>query len=129
MSALDNALAHWGAEMPDWIDQLARACDFSSQNKVAIKLGRSSAWVSQVLRGKYSGDMMAAEDLVRGAFMAAEVTCPALGQVPLNECRGWQEKARKLANSNSLSVMMFRACNRCPLNAKRDFKEVRYERD
>jgi hypothetical protein len=107
------ALAHWGAPLPDWVAALARACDGSSQAKVAAKLGRSGALVSGVLRRKYPGDMGAVEELVRGHLLSETVNCPALGVLPLHECRAWRAKADAFQNTNSLRVRMYRACRFC----------------
>lgn len=112
----------WGATPPDWIIELAKACAASSQGKVADRLGRSAAVVSQVLRAKYPGDMRAVEELVRGLFLSATVDCPALGTLPTNECAAWRKKARAFAGANALRVQMFRACHRCPIFRKEDTK-------
>jgi hypothetical protein len=112
----------WGDAPPDWIMALAEACALSSQGKVAEKIGRSSAVVSQVLRAKYPGDMRGVEELVRGVFLSATVDCPALGRLPTNECSGWRRKARNFSGANALRVQMYRACQRCPINRKEDAK-------
>lgn len=113
-SALKTAIEHWGEPLPDWIEALARACVESSQNKVARRLGRSSALVSQVLRRKYTGDMEAVEELVRGAFLNATVLCPVKGQLPTDECSKWRDKAKNWSGANHEVVMMYRACKGCP---------------
>lgn len=115
---LEIARAHWGAPLPDWIEALARACTQSSQNKVALRLGRSAALVSNVLRRRYPGDMAAVEELVRGHLLSETVKCPSLGVLPLHECHDWRAKARAFQNTNSLRVRMWRACQMCPRNAK-----------
>jgi len=112
----------WGPAPPDWIVSLATACAESSQGKVAERLGRSAAVVSQVLRAKYPGDMRAVEELARGLFLSATVDCPALGNLPTNECAGWRKKARNFAGANALRVQMYRACHRCPLYRKEEGK-------
>lgn len=115
MSApVETARQHWGTELPDWVEVLAGACQRTSQTRVAALIDRSPAVVSQVLRRKYPGDMAALEDLVRGALMAGTVACPALGNLPSNECRGWMAKARSFGNTNALRVRMYRACRACP---------------
>ncbi len=111
---METVNAAWGAECPDWVMTLAHACIETSQNKVAARIGRSAALVSQVLRAKYPGDLGAVEELVRGHFERAVVDCPALGFLPTHECRMWRERARTFVNSNSLRVQMYRACQRCP---------------
>lgn len=108
----------WGVAMPEWVGQLAAECEASSQNKVAARIGRSAALVSQVLRAKYPGDLEAVEELFNGVFNAATVECPALGTLPANECRTWREKSRAFVNVNSLRVRMYRACSMCPRNRK-----------
>jgi hypothetical protein len=110
------AAANWGEPLPDWIEALVSACERSSQAKIAKRLGRSPALVSQVLRRKYTGDMKDVETRVRGAFMDAKVQCPALGLMPANECADWRTKSRRYVSANARRVMMFRACNDCPLN-------------
>lgn len=117
-TAIEIARAHWGEEMPQWIADLARECEASSQNKVALRLGRSAALISQVLRAKYPGDLEAVEELFNGAFNDATVECPALGVLPANECRHWREKSRRFVNVNSLRVRMYRACSSCPRKRK-----------
>jgi hypothetical protein len=114
--------AAWGEAAPDWVVALAGACAASSQGRVAERMGRSAAVVSQVLRKKYPGDMPAVEELVRGCYLAATVQCPALGTLPTNECAGWRRKARSFAGANALRVQMYRACQRCPLFRKEDAK-------
>lgn len=109
-----TAEAHWGADMPDWIRALAEACAETSQNKVATRIGRSAGLVSHVLRKSYPGDMASVEELVRGAFMGGEVSCPGLGQIPMDECNVWRRRAKKFSSSNTLRVRMYRACTRCP---------------
>lgn len=108
----------WPEGAPDWVVRLAEECAASSQNKVAVRLGRSAALVSQVLKNKYSGDLAAVEELVRGVFMAATIECPALGRIPSNECQKWRAKARRYSPANMMRVNMYRACTRCPRNAK-----------
>ena len=39
MSALENARAAWGDELPEWVAQLASECETTSQNRVAGRLG------------------------------------------------------------------------------------------
>ncbi len=111
---LDVAREHWGADMPDWVAALARACTETSQNKVAARLGRSAALVSTVLRKRYGGSMTTVEELVRGVYLAQTVACPALGTLPMHECRAWIIKAAVFQNTNALRVRMYRACQTCP---------------
>jgi hypothetical protein len=49
-SNVDKALAAWGSPLPDWIKELAEACDASSLRKTATKLGVSAASLSLAIR-------------------------------------------------------------------------------
>ncbi|MEE3071299.1 MAG: hypothetical protein VX378_09375 [Pseudomonadota bacterium] len=117
-AALTKARAAWGPTIPAWVEGLARACDESSQNKVAKRLEVSAALISNVLAHKYPGDLARIADLYRGAYESAEVDCPGLGRVALDVCHGWRKKAKHLQPVNALNVQMFRACNRCALFKK-----------
>lgn len=113
-AASETARTCWGEALPVWVADLAAECDRSSQNKVAAKMGRSAALVSQVIRAKYPGDLAAVEEVFKGAFQGATVVCPALGNLPANECRDWRAKAQSFASGNPLRVRMYRACTGCP---------------
>jgi hypothetical protein len=113
------ARAAWGADIPDWVEALAEASAATSQSKVAARIGRHASLVSQVLHGKYLGDLDAVEELVRGAFMQATVDCPALGEIATDQCQKWRDKARDFSGRNSQRVRMYRACTRCPVNARK----------
>lgn len=112
---MDKARAAWG-DPPDWVIALAEACAASSQNRVAARLGRSAALVSNVLAARYTGDMAAVEERVRGVLMAATVECPALGTIGADACQDWRARSRQFVPSNMQRVTMFRACKRCPRN-------------
>lgn len=118
MSALEKARDAWGADMPAWVRVLAEECDRTSQNKAAIRLGRSSSLVSNVLSnkygGEYAGDLEAVEELVRGALMGETLICPVLGEIDKKACRDWRGRAGEFSARNTRAVQMFRACNRCP---------------
>lgn len=123
-SPVDIARAAWKEALPEWVEALACECAATSQNKVAAQLGRSSSLISQVLRAKYPGDLQAVEELFNGVFRNARVECPALGTIPMHECRHWREKARQFVNVNSLRVRMYRACVNCPRNRKETLNET-----
>ncbi|MEM6836310.1 MAG: transcriptional regulator [Cyanobacteria bacterium P01_C01_bin.120] len=98
---------------PDWIQELSRQCDASSQRKVAGRLGVSPAVVNQLLKNSYPGDMVGMEARVRGEFMALVVACPVLGELSSKDCQQWQRKT--FAATNPLRVQMYRACRGgCP---------------
>lgn len=111
---LDLARAAWGEPLPDWVETLALACGRSSQAKVAEKLDRSGAVISQVLRKIYPAEMDRIEERVRGVFMDGRVACPGLGEIAMQLCQDWRGKAVSLEVGNPLRTRMFRACNACP---------------
>jgi len=116
MSALLTAQDAWGAALPEWVEVLARACDQSSQNKVARQLERSASLVSCVLRQNYQGNMAAVEEIVRGTLMHETVPCPGLGEIEKQVCAKWRRRAGTLDPVNTQYVTMFRACNKCPIH-------------
>ncbi|ANT39884.1 hypothetical protein RGUI_0813 [Rhodovulum sp. P5] len=115
-----KARTAWGETMPGWVLRLAEECAATSQNRVSRQMGWSGSAISQVLGNKYPGDLDAIERAFKGAFEAATVACPELGEMPSHECQAWRKKARKFSGANSLRVRMFRACSRCALNKKGD---------
>ncbi len=110
---VETARDSWGEDLPGWVGDLAAECAAASQNQVARQLGVSAAMISQVIRAKYPGDLARVRDLFQGAYRAATIECPALGTLPVHECRGWQAKARRFESSNTLRIRMYRACHRC----------------
>lgn len=117
-AAIEKARIAWKSGMPDWVEALAQECAASSQNKVAVRLGRSATMISQVLSNTYPGDLIDLEERFRAEFQAAVVVCPALGQIPASDCLAWRKKAREFQNTNSLRIRMFRACRSCKLNRR-----------
>ncbi|MET4130703.1 hypothetical protein [Roseovarius sp. MBR-6] len=116
MSAVETAREFWGEAIPDWVEALARACDETSQNKVALRLERSASLVSNILRNRYPADTSAVEDIVRGTFMSGRLACPVLGEIGTHVCRKWRGRAGHFENVNAQYVTMYRACNRCPVH-------------
>ena len=119
---IDVARECWGEPLPDWVEALAVACGRSSQNAVAKQLGRAGAVVSQVLRNKYPAKTDAIEERVRGVFLAGKVICPSLGDLPLQDCQDWRDKARVFAMGNPRRTQMYRACRACPRYLKEDME-------
>lgn len=113
---LETVRAAWGETPPDWVLVLAGECGRTSQAAVAKRLDRSGAVVSQVLRNTYAAGLDRIEERVRGVLMAGQVTCPGLGEIPLQACQDWREKSRTFAIGNPTRVRMFHACARCPRN-------------
>ncbi len=115
---LTTAEAAWGADMPDWVRALAIACGRTNQRAVAQALGRSGAMVNQVLKRKYLADTSRIEERVRGLYLDGRVQCPALGELPSQQCQDWRDKSATFAAGNPLRTRMFRACRACPINRK-----------
>lgn len=116
MSALDTAREFWGEGIPDWVEALARACDETSQNKVAARLERSASLVSNIIRNRYPADTSAVEDIVRGTYMRAMVECPVWGEIGTHRCRKYRARLRAGAPVNTEEAIMRNACTRCPRN-------------
>jgi hypothetical protein len=116
VTPLEMARANWGEDLPDWIETLAIECGRTSQIDVARKLERSGAVISQVLRNKYPAETGLIEERVRGVFLAGQVSCPGLGEIPTHECQNWREKSRTFAMGNPTRLRMYRACSQCPRN-------------
>lgn len=98
---------------PEWVVGLAEACDQSSQNKIAIRLKRSSAALSQVLANKYPGDLKAFQRDVEDLLKDQKINCPALfdKKISLIDCRARQ--AQKISASNPLQIKQWRICKNC----------------
>lgn len=118
MTPYETAREAWGDDMPDWVEALALECTRSSQNKVAARLDRSSALVSQVLRNKYKAELSSIEEVVRGVLLNATVECPSLGRLPSHQCQEWRAKGREFVAGNPLRLRMYRACLNCARNRK-----------
>lgn len=115
---LEKARRCWNGTQPDWVEGLAKACMQTSQNQVAKQMGYSGSLVSSVLANKYLGDMQRVEEVYRGVFEARTVNCPALGEIGHDTCHKWRRKSVRLNPANAQNVMMFRACQSCPVNQK-----------
>ncbi|HRQ81349.1 MAG TPA: hypothetical protein PKZ97_09545 [Azospirillaceae bacterium] len=115
-TAAAKVAASWGPTPPDWLAALAAECDQTSQNKAAARIGVSSAVVSQVLAGKYPGNLEAVADKVRASLLAHTVDCPAMGVMDLSVCLDWRIKAKTFHPTSALRGRMFDACGFCPNN-------------
>lgn len=107
---IETAKAAWGSDMPDWVEALARACDASSQGKVAIRLGKSGPMISQVINRRYAANYTAIENLVRGRLMLETVPCPVIGDIALDQCHHNQRH-----HTSAIERRIFGgACPTCP---------------
>jgi len=114
-AAMANVRKCWGEDAPDWIVVLAEECDRTSQARAGQAIGRSGSLVNQVLQHRYPGDLTAVKERVKAAFMAAVVTCPALGEIPTIQCLDHQKHAKAGNRGSSFRVTLYRACRAdCP---------------
>lgn len=121
--AVETALEAWG-ELPDWLLVMAEACDETSQNAVARRLGYSASVVSTVLKNTYKGSPNGIEKAVRGALMAEELDCPVLGGLRKNICLEHQKRAVHFRASSSMRVRLYMHCRgRCVHSRLRIEKE------
>lgn len=96
-----------------WIEVLAQECERTSGNQVSKKIGLSAALISQVLNGKYPGDLNRVKNIVEGALMQYKVHCPVLGEITKDKCVFHQ--SREMAATNPQRLMLYRACRSgCP---------------
>lgn len=82
------------------------------QARVAREIGYSDGAVSQVLSGKYQGDISNVLSKVEEVYGGQIVDCPGLGlEIPLFKCGEWRR--RPFAATNPLRVTMYKACQKC----------------
>ncbi|CAA0128964.1 Uncharacterised protein [Starkeya nomas] len=107
-----KAKAAWGSP-PDWILALAEACQRDTQAAVSRRLGVSGSQISHVLGANYAGRTERLEQLVRGAYLGAIVSCPVLGEIERDRCL--EEQSRPFAATSSTRAQLYRACRGgCP---------------
>lgn len=112
-----TAAAAWGDEAPDWVIALAEACNATSLTQAGRRISYSASSISQVLSRTYRADTRRIEEMVRGALMAATVTCPELGEMARHVCLEWQK--RPYTDASAMHIRMWRACQKCPLATRR----------
>lgn len=109
--ALNKSKVH-GVLSPDVKEALQQAVvRFTSQVKVAQELGVSSAVVSTLLKDKYTGDVAAMEERIRGKFLGATVLCPVQGTLSKASCL--DNQALPMAFTNPIRAALGRACKKC----------------
>lgn len=116
-SALDIVAEFWGATAPEWVKTLARFCDKNTQAAAARKIGRSASLINQVLKNRYTGDLIGVQARVESAFSDSGVVCPVMGQITGSTCLGHQKVDYN--PSNHIAVKLYVACRRCPHNVSR----------
>lgn len=106
--------ARWD-DPPDWVVQLAAACEATSQAAVAGRIGYSGSAVNQVLQNVYTGNLARIEQAVRGAILAEKVDCPVLEVIPREACARHQRRRADQLTANPLLPQLYRACRSgCP---------------
>lgn len=95
-----------------WLDELRTFNTAHGGKKTAEVIGYSRAVVSQVLAGKYAGDLSAVKQKVEGALMGLSVDCPVVGELPRNRCLDYQR--RSFGATNPMRVRLAQACPACP---------------
>lgn len=98
----------WGAELPAWLETLARACDASTQAAVARRMRYSPTVINQLLAAKYEGSRAAVEAAFKGAFGGATVTCPVVGEIASHVCA--EHQRAPFAMTNPMRTRLYRAC-------------------
>lgn len=96
----------------DWMEVLAAHRKAHGGKKTGDDIGYSATVVSQVLSGKYAGDLKAVQQKVEGALMGATVDCPVMGDLPRNRCLEYQRQPFAATNPNR--VRFSAACPKCP---------------
>jgi hypothetical protein len=113
--AMATASAAWGNDLPEWVSVLATACDRSSQNNVAKKMGYSASVISAVLNQCYKGAYNAVEQTIRGKLMSETLECPILGALKQDICLAHQKRAMNPNPNSGLRMQVSRACRGgCP---------------
>ncbi len=120
MSMLEKARAAWGADLPDWVEVLARSCDRErSLRRAAERIGYTAGAVSSLIHRRYAAKSTRnLEAAVRENLMRTTVQCPGLGEIEGSTCRQWREKARHLVVTSGHRVAMYHACRACTHNRK-----------
>ena len=103
---------------PRWLKLLRAEAERTSIGKVAIRVGYSRTAISQVLAGKYPGDMAKLERMALAALeLPLAVACPFLKlNLPTTMCREFSTKAAQI--HNPVAMQHWRACQQCPHKAE-----------
>lgn len=113
MNFASKALLAWGDPLPDWIGELAKLADAEGLAGAASRIGYSRSAISNVLAGKYPGDLGRIKEMVRGALMSATVTCPVLGEIGRDRCL--IEQREPFRATSAFRAQLYHACRGgCP---------------
>ena len=116
-NTMAKAREAWGADMPEWVAELAGVVERGSQGRAAKRIGYSASVVSAVLSKTYIGSYETVEKSVRGALMGETLQCPVLGAITKSTCLDHQKKAQApFSNSSSMRIAISRMCRSgdCP---------------
>lgn len=114
---LFKAQKAWG-DPPEWIVMLARACDASSQNQVASRLGLSSGTVSRLILNGYAGDMAEMRRLTHARLAVDTVDCEAFG-APIRAGQCLDYRRGRAVHDPVWRALLSATCPGCPHNLDR----------
>jgi hypothetical protein len=113
---VSKAQTAWGDPLPDWIGELAKLADAEGLAGAAGRIGYSRSAISNVLAGKYPGDLGRISGMVRGALMSATVTCPVLGEIGRDRCL--TEQREPFRATSAFRAQLYHACRGgCPYSS------------
>ena len=101
----------------DWFKALQTEVAQTSQSKTARKCGLSATTINQVLKGIYPGNLSNVVEKISGALLAHSVICPVLDEITTDICAS--HRAKGFAPNNPMRVQLYRACQTCAHNPKR----------
>ena len=94
------------------MDDVLSAKSANKAGAVADMMETSRAAVSQLVNGKYPGNLDRMRARVEGVFFNRTVECPVAGEIPAQQCFSNQ---RKKPGSNPMNLRFFKACRSgCP---------------
>ncbi|SDA39439.1 hypothetical protein [Mesorhizobium qingshengii] len=115
-SFVEKAIDAHGSPLPDWLGELAQLADSNDLGVAGARIGYSRSAVSQIISGKYPGDLGRVEQMVRGALMALTVECPVLGEIGRDQCLTEQKEPFRATSRHR--AQLFHACKTCPQRRK-----------
>jgi len=120
-TAAETVTECWGVA-PDWVRQLAAACDDTSQRETAQKIGLSPSLVNQVLKNRYQGNLGNVRGRVETGLAADRRHCPVMGLIDGKTCL--TNQSRRYDPSNHIAVRLYRACRGCEHSLKGGKKDA-----
>ncbi|GAB5379000.1 MAG: hypothetical protein Alis3KO_00650 [Aliiglaciecola sp.] len=99
-----------------WLEILESQVQVLGRRQVEIDIAISKTTLSQVLNGKYPGNMENVEKKVLNAYTDIRVICPVLGEINSKRCQ--VEQIKPFNPSNPQRVQLYKACRNCPNRMK-----------